>query len=845
MKPESQELTSGIPLRLATILPLVLLVIAVAVIVGYLALNAATQNANRLIAEQQDEVTTRIVASLDDYLEMPHLLNRLTVQLLAGDAVPLEDLSRWRLPLLKKLQVFESVNSCGFGTADGEFVAVGRGDDSTYTTAIFDRSFDDSYLVQELSADGTAGQITTSVPDYDARSRGWFQTGQSAAGPAWSPIYVWASQQNIGISAVLAVRNAAGDLTTVQLAALSLDGLSHFLADLPFSRTGYAFIVEQSGDLVATSTGDALVQRADGGDNLVRVSAEGATTPVIRAAATALAAKPTCPNTVPEASPSTFILDGERYLFQTTPYTNPYGLNWLIVTVVAEDTITGPLARSTRTTIGFSLVAVMVAIAIGTLTTNWLTRPIEQLNASARELAQGNWSVRIRAGPVREVNQLTAAFQSMADQLQNAFDHLEQRVAARTTSLAEANAQLQSEVAERKRIANDLRRSEASYRAAQQVGHVGSWEYNVQTTEFWGSDEAKRIYGLDPAADSFSTEQVERCIPERERVHRALVDLIEKDTPYDLIFEIHPYNSDTPRFISSVAQLTRDQAGQPAQVVGVIADVTERYRARQAVRRLNAELEQRVADRTAELEEAQAQLMRRERLAALGQIAGGIGHELRNPLGVISNAATYLRMTSAEADEVTQEYLDIISTEVRTAGQIISDLLDLSRSQALHLSERAPHAIGDLITEALGAAPAPPDVTVTNTVADDLPHVLVNAQQLHQVLTNVITNSYQAMPEGGAITFSADVTPNGAVRIDIADTGRGIAEADLNRIFEPLFTTKPHGIGLGLTICRALIEANDGTIEISSAVGVGTTVHLTLPVAPDPEPSQPGQADKD
>jgi PAS domain S-box-containing protein len=131
-------------------------------------------------------------------------------------------------------------------------------------------------------------------------------------------------------------------------------------------------------------------------------------------------------------------------------------------------------------------------------------------------------------------------------------------------------------ITERVQADNALRISEERYRMAQAIGHVGSWEYNLQTTQFWGSDEAKRIYGFDPDKENFSTEEVEKCIPERERVHQALVDLIESGKPYRLEFEIIPKNSSTPKIIASRAELHRDEHGNPWKVTGVIQDITAR-----------------------------------------------------------------------------------------------------------------------------------------------------------------------------------------------------------------------------------------------------------------------------
>jgi PAS domain S-box-containing protein len=147
------------------------------------------------------------------------------------------------------------------------------------------------------------------------------------------------------------------------------------------------------------------------------------------------------------------------------------------------------------------------------------------------------------------------------------------------------------DITEHKRTDMALRTSEGRYSKAQSIGHVGNWEYNLQTTQFWGSDEAKHIYGFDPEQADFSTDEVENCIPERERVHQALLDLIGSGKEYNLEFEIHPRNSVESRIIASIAELCRDEHGNPLSVVGVIQDITERKRAEEAQRRLNRELQ--------------------------------------------------------------------------------------------------------------------------------------------------------------------------------------------------------------------------------------------------------------
>jgi sigma-B regulation protein RsbU (phosphoserine phosphatase) len=253
-------------------------------------------------------------------------------------------------------------------------------------------------------------------------------------------------------------------------------------------------------------------------------------------------------------------------------------------------------------------------------------------------------------------------------------------------------------------------------------------------------------------------------------------------------------------------------------------EVHSRQQAEEALQEYSERLEEMVEERTQELRDAQEQLVRQEKLAMLGQLAGGVAHELRNPLGVLSNAAYYLKMTLSDVDATTGEYLEIISSEVRNAQQIVSDLLDFSRTR---LSAREEIALSALVTQVLEKHPPPKKIHVTTEIASDLPPVFVDPQQIDQVLVNLVTNAYQAMSGEGRLTISAQIVEN-KVALSVSDTGSGISQENMAKIFEPLFTTKARGIGLGLALSKKLVESNGGSIEVESEEGKGSTFTVKL-----------------
>jgi signal transduction histidine kinase len=251
---------------------------------------------------------------------------------------------------------------------------------------------------------------------------------------------------------------------------------------------------------------------------------------------------------------------------------------------------------------------------------------------------------------------------------------------------------------------------------------------------------------------------------------------------------------------------------------------------------------------TESLCDAQEELVRKEKLSILGQLSGSVGHELRNPLGVMSNAVYFLQMVLVEADETTKEYLGIIKHEIDNSQRIITDLLDFARTKT---PQTKAVTARELVNESLGRCTIPENVELRTELPETLPLLKVDPLQMGQVLQNLITNGVQAMPNGGSVRIAARLAGAGLVparvqegqpqglplqetgdfiEISVADSGEGIAPENMKKLFQPLFTTKAKGIGLGLVVCKNLVEANGGRIEVESAVGQGTTFTVMLPV---------------
>ena len=228
-----------------------------------------------------------------------------------------------------------------------------------------------------------------------------------------------------------------------------------------------------------------------------------------------------------------------------------------------------------------------------------------------------------------------------------------------------------------------------------------------------------------------------------------------------------------------------------------------------------------------QLLQMQERLLVSERLATLGQLSGNISHELRNPLGVIDSSVYYLKTKLKGTDEKVQEHLNRIKSSVGSATTIIESLLSLTRMKELQL-ERL-----DLIATTSDAITTSKVRATVNVIHDfSEPEVLVygDSEQLCMVFQNIIKNAVEAMDGKGTLTVTIRTTTEGQAEVSFADTGPGITPENMDRVFQPLFSTKAKGIGFGLSIAKMVIDKHGGTIEAKSEPGKGATLIIRLPL---------------
>ncbi|MEM3608818.1 MAG: PAS domain S-box protein [Candidatus Bathyarchaeia archaeon] len=285
------------------------------------------------------------------------------------------------------------------------------------------------------------------------------------------------------------------------------------------------------------------------------------------------------------------------------------------------------------------------------------------------------------------------------------------------------------------------------------------------------------------------------------------------------------------RHLESSSSIIRTRDNALSGILIIARDVTERNYMQKKLEEYSQQLENLVEERTKQLKEAQEQLLKSERLAAIGQVAAMVGHDLRNPLASISGATYYLkRKLGQKLDDKARQMLEIIERDVQYSNKIINDLVEYSREIKLELTETTPKS---LMKDGLALVEIPRNVKLLN-LTQDKPKIKADVDKMRRVFANIIKNAVDAMPDGGKLTIISRKSDEN-VQFMFIDTGVGMAKEVVEKIWTPFFTTKAKGMGLGLPICKRIIEAHGGKISVESIVGEGTTITVTMPIEPKPK----------
>lgn len=434
-------------LRTVFIVPFVLQIVAIVGLVAYLAFSTGQKVVDDLTVRLRNEIGLRVQEKLLSFLEIPHSLNQNNADAVRLNLLKVKDTEVARRYFQSELVNQKALTLVGFGTEQPIYVDVARLDSTEYLKLAVANP--DLANAKNWKID-LEGKILEPIPTdaaYDHRKRPWYKSAVAAGKPGWSGVYVTKTPQRLVVSATQPVYDDKRALFGVAVSALSLSGISDFLSTLTVGKTGQTFIMERSGDLIATSTKEKpFVVKEDQPKRLKAVESSDALT---RSTSQFLLQRFGDLNTIADTQRLDFSLDGARQFVQVLPFRDDKGLSWLIVVVVPEADFMQEIDATTRITILLALFALVLGTGVGIVTTRWVTGPILKLNQAAGELTKGDWTRTVKIDRADELGDLAASFNTMAGQLKETITTLEQRVDERTAELNDANSSLEIRVAER------------------------------------------------------------------------------------------------------------------------------------------------------------------------------------------------------------------------------------------------------------------------------------------------------------------------------------------------------------------------------------------------------------
>ncbi|MDH3231281.1 MAG: PAS domain-containing protein, partial [Alphaproteobacteria bacterium] len=377
--------------------------------------------------------------------------------------------------------------------------------------------------------------------------------------------------------------------------------------------------------------------------------------------------------------------------------------------------------------------------------------------------------------------------------------------------------------------------------AALRLARLGTWEWDPEGNTLALSDETASIWGLGSGVLEVSYDEVNSMI-HKDDIDEAIA-LISKtvDTgePYTYEYRIIRLDGSVRTLIERAERFT-DEAGGKILVHGTIQDITESKRIQAELASLNAELEARVEARTAELREAQAELVRSGRLATLGQLTATVSHELRNPLGAMRASMYVVEKRIGAADERVANAIERVNRSITRCDHIIDELLDYTRIRELRVQ---PTEIDDWLRGVLDEQHVPAGVRIRRKFGAPGLRVPADADRLRRAVINIYDNACQAMsppwqPAGPGTTkqISIETRVRGdRLEIILADNGPGIPDDLLDKVFEPLFSTKNFGVGLGLPTVHQIMQQHNGGVTVSARRSGGARFALWLPLTREVE----------
>ncbi|MEG4070522.1 PAS domain S-box protein [Microcoleus sp. Pol11C2] len=512
------KMSGKLPIRIVLVVPFALQTFAAVGLTGWLSLRNGRIAVNDVAAQLRGEVTSRIQQHIYTYLKTPHQINQLNLDAIRLGILNVQDADNLQRYFSQQIKTFDKISYIQFASQQKDFIGVERLDDGKLQVQISNQSTGYNFQSYAPSEFGEPTKLLKTTLNYDPRVRPWYIAPVQAGKPTWSKIYTYFDAPKLAITAAQPVYGEDGKLIGILGSDLALSKLNQFLETLKIGRSGQTFIVERSGQLVATSTLEPPFIVSNGVPK--RIVATSSKNLLIRSTARYLTERFGDLHKIDSSRQLDFTIDGQRQFLQVTPLSDSRGLDWLIVVAIPEADFMERINANTRYTVVMCLGALVLATAIGALTSRWIVVPIQRLSKAAEALSRGEWDgmavdPRLMASVEREdeVGVLARSFNTMAGQLEEAFTTLEDRV--------------ESAISDKNELIISLKNSQQKLALHLHQTPLGAieWDLNFEVAE-WNLS-AERIFGYN-RLEAIGRHGVDLIVPEsgKEYVRQLSITLL-------------------------------------------------------------------------------------------------------------------------------------------------------------------------------------------------------------------------------------------------------------------------------------------------------------------------------
>ncbi|MBA4372056.1 MAG: hypothetical protein C0402_04260 [Thermodesulfovibrio sp.] len=763
---------------LRTILPLLFTfqIIAAFGVTGYISYRNGQKTVDDMASQLCTEIMSRIEQHLDSYLNTAESINNTNLHLAQQGLLDVGNVQQLSHYFWDQGQRFRGLGTIAFGSREGDFI--GANEPEKYIVLAHRSLTNGSIRRYAANQQGyMSNTVIREKPNYDARTRDWYQTAKKAGKPVWARISASVTGARLDLTAAAPYIDSSNVLKGIFMTDVSLGEISEFLRSLKIGKFGQVVIIERDGNVVASSFRETPYIVVDNAKGIIkRLSLKESKNPLIAEAGRQLVSNFSNLQSISGHQRLVEDVDGKRYFLQVAPYRND-GIDFLTAVILPEADFMEHISANNRTTLLFSLAALMIAIGFGIWTSRWVVQPIITLSSAAKKIGEGRWEQIPVSERADEIGELSRSFSTMGVQLQNSLETLQNEKEKTNAIIAGIGDGISIQNREYKVL----------YQNQIHINMVGSHlgEYCYE-----GYERKSEVCDSCPVAKTFLDGEIHTAARKVEFPH---------GTSY---FEL-------------TTSPLRDATGEIIAGIEVVRDVTEKKK----------------------MEE---ELVRVQKLESVGVLAGGLAHDFNNLLTSIVGNISLAKLYIGQSNSAYERLQDAEKASLR-ATHLTRQLLTFSRGGApIKKTVNISSTLKEAISFALSGSP----VKAVFHIDEKLWNLNADEGQLNQVFNNLAVNAIQAMPNGGTLAVQAlNVTPaendipllpaGNYVKIAIADTGTGIPQEHLSRIFDPYFTTKQKGSGLGLSTVYSIVKKHDGQVTVDSKSGVGSTFTVYLKASQD------------